>query len=107
MTNTYSEKFLDYCFNVSSNNIIKTELRKLKSIAWEVLLKWKLENEDKHRVNVSHSCIQIEHDGEMTCKVVIQGSGVPDYKTQLEDYVKKEVMKEWGLEVFVYYEQGY
>jgi len=107
MINTYSEEFFDYCIDVSRNNLLRTGLTEIKSIANKVLLEWKLGNEDKHKVNVSHSCIQIEDDGEITFKVVIQGLGVPEYKNQLEDYFQKEVMKRWGLEVFVYYEQGY
>jgi hypothetical protein len=107
MKNKHSEKFFDYCIDVSRNNLLITELAKLKSIANEVLLEWKLGNEDNHKVNISYSCIQIEDDGEITLKVVIQGLGVPEYKNQLKDYLQKEVMKRWGLEVFVYYEQGY
>lgn len=107
MKNKHSEKFFDYCIDVSRNNLLITELTKLKSIANEVLLEWKLGNEDNHKVNISYSCIQIEDNGEITLKVVIQGLGVPEYKNQLKDYLQKEVMKRWGLEVFVYYEQGY
>ena len=107
MNNEHSEKVFDYCIDVSHNSLLRTGLAELKSIANEVLLEWKLGNEDKHKVNVRHSCIQIDDDGEITFIVVVQGLGVPEYKNQLEDYVQKEVMKRWGLEVFVYYEQGY
>jgi hypothetical protein len=100
----YSEKFFNYCIDVSRNKCLKTELKNLKSIADEVLQEWKSKYEDKHRTNVRHSCIQIEDDGELTFIVVFNGLGIHECKDALENYMKENIMKKWGLEVFVYYE---
>lgn len=107
--NSYSEKFYDYCIDVSSNNLLKTELTKLKSIAENVLQEWKNKNGDEHKVCVRNTCMEVEDDGELTFMINLEGFGMPDfkYKTMLENFVKYEVIKKWRLEVYVEYEQGY
>jgi hypothetical protein len=109
VTNSYSEKFYDYCIEVSSNNLLKTELTNLKSIAENALQDWKNENGDEHKVCIRNTCMEVEDDGELTFLINLEGFGMPEfkYKHRLEDFVTKEVIKQWGLEVFVDYVQGY
>jgi hypothetical protein len=106
---TYSEEFYDYYSKVSSNNLLKQELTKLKTIADEVLQEWKSMNGDPHKVSVRHTHLQIEHDGESGFYVVIHGLGMPEmpYKQQMERFMESEIRFRWGLWISCDYEQGY